>query len=79
MDVARKKNVRSAEVIVVKGYKAKSAKVEFLLWLSGNEPNIYEDTGSIPGPARGLRIWCYCELWCRLQTRLGYGIAVAVV
>ena len=27
----------------------------------------------------GLRIWGCCELWCRSQTRLGSGIAVAVV
>ena len=27
----------------------------------------------------GLRIWRCHELWCRLQTRLGSGIAVAVV
>ena len=27
----------------------------------------------------GLRIWHCGELWCRLQTRLGSGIAVAVV
>ena len=26
----------------------------------------------------GLRIWCCRELWCRLQTRLRYCIAVAV-
>ena len=26
----------------------------------------------------GLRIWCFCELWCRLQTRLSSLIAVAV-
>ena len=26
----------------------------------------------------GLRIWCCCELWYRLQTRLGSGVAVAV-
>ena len=26
----------------------------------------------------GLRIWRYCELWCRLQTQLGSGIAMAV-
>ena len=26
----------------------------------------------------GLRIQRYRELWCRLQTRLGFGIAVAV-
>ena len=27
---------------------------------------------------RGLRIQRYCELWCRLQMWLGFGIAVAV-
>ena len=27
----------------------------------------------------GLRIWCCCELWCRLQMRLGSCVAVAVV
>ena len=27
----------------------------------------------------GLRIWCCHELWCRLQTRLGSRVAVAVV
>ena len=27
----------------------------------------------------GLRIWCCCDLWCRLQMWLGSGVAVAVV
>ena len=27
----------------------------------------------------GLRIWRCCQLWCRLQTRLGSDMAVAVV
>ena len=27
----------------------------------------------------GLRIWCRCELWCRLQMRLGSAVALAVV
>ena len=27
----------------------------------------------------GLRIWCFRELWCGLQTQLRSGIAVAVV
>ena len=27
----------------------------------------------------GLRIWHCHELWCRSQTRLGCGVAVAVV
>ena len=26
----------------------------------------------------GLKIWCCCELWCRLQTQLGSGVAVAL-
>ena len=26
----------------------------------------------------GLRIWCCCKLWCRLQTLLGSHVAVAV-
>ena len=26
----------------------------------------------------GLRIQCFCELWCRLQTQLGSGVAVAL-
>ena len=26
----------------------------------------------------GLRIWHCCELWCRLQSRLGSDVAVAV-
>ena len=26
----------------------------------------------------GLRIWCCCVLWCRLQMWAGSGIAVAV-
>ena len=33
-----------------------------------NPTSIHEDTGSIPGLA----------LWCRLQTWLGSGVAVAV-
>ena len=27
----------------------------------------------------GLRIWCFRELWCSLQTQLGSHIAVALV
>ena len=40
---------------------------------------IPEDAGSVLALCSGLRI-CYCRgLWCRLQTRLKTGIAVAVV
>ena len=35
-----------------------------------NLTRIHEDTVSIPGPLSELRIWCYHELWCRLQIGL---------
>ena len=45
-----------------------------------NATSIHEDLGSIPGDSfSGLRIQCCYELWCRLQTRLGSQVAVAVV
>ena len=44
-------------------------------WLM-NLTNNHEDVCSIPGLAQGLRIWCCCELRCRLQTQLGSGVAV---
>ena len=45
-----------------------------------NATSIHEDLGSIPGDSfSGLRILCCYELWCRLQTRLGSQVAVAVV
>ena len=40
--------------------------------------DIHEDAGSIPGLS-GLKTQHYCELWCRLQTQLASGVAVAVV
>ena len=40
---------------------------------------IREDAGLIPGLAQRVRIWRCRELWCRLETRLGSGVAVAVV
>ena len=45
-------------------------------WLT-NPTSIHEDVGSNPGLTSGLRIRCYCELWCRLQTWLRSGVAVA--
>ena len=44
-----------------------------------NLTSIQEDAVLIPGHLSGLRIRCGCELWCRSQTWLGSGIAVAVV
>ena len=39
-----------------------------------NPTRNHEVAGSIPG----LRIWCCHELWCKPQTRLGSGVAVAL-
>ena len=39
----------------------------------------HEVSGRSLASLSGLRIWCCCELWCRLQTLLGSGVAVAVV
>lgn len=45
-----------------------------------NLTSIHEDTGSIlEALLSGLRIWHCCELWCSLQTWLGFCVAVAVV
>ena len=43
-----------------------------------NPARLHADAVSIPGLARGLRIWFCRELWCRLQTQLESGVAVAV-
>ena len=43
-----------------------------------NTTRNHEVPGSIPGLLSGLRIQCCRELWCRLQTQLGSGMAVAV-
>ena len=54
---------------VTRSYHHDSAETN----LTGN----HEDTGLIPGLTQ-LRIRRCCELWYRLQTWLGSGIAVAV-
>ena len=43
-----------------------------------NLTRIYEDVASILASLIGLRIWHFCELWCRLQRQLRSGVAVAV-
>ena len=53
---------------------------EFLLWLSGKQiwlAFMRTQVQSLIWPS-GFRIQCCGELWCRLKTRLGSGIAVAV-
>ena len=44
-----------------------------------NPTSIHEDVGSTSAFAHELRIGPCRELWCRSQTQLGSGIAVAVV
>ena len=52
---------------------------EFLWWRSGNKLDSYPNWTSIhEASLSGLRIRHCRELWCRSQSRLGSGVAVAV-
>ena len=44
-----------------------------------NLTSIHEDVVPSLALLSGLRIRCYCELWCRWQMWLGSSVAVAVV
>ena len=56
-------------------------KEELLLWFSGLRTNIVSVRMwvSFLASLSGLRMQHCRELWCRLQMRLRFGIAVAVV
>ena len=47
-------------------------------WLPKPTRN-HEVVGSIPALAQWVTIWRCRELWCRSQTRLRSGVAVALV
>ena len=53
--------------------------ISFVAQCLPNPTSIHEDAGLISDLAQWLRIWHCHELWCRSQTQLRSGIAVAVV
>ena len=54
--------------------------MEFLLWLNGLQTQLISMRMQVQSlaPISGLRIQDCREPWCRLQMRLGSGVAVAL-
>ena len=68
-------------VLIYGDSESEELRTEFLLWLSRLRTRLVSTRMQIRFLASltGLRIWCCCELWCRSQTQLESGIALAVV
>ena len=65
-------------VTLVTSKKSQGLGVPVVAQRLANPTSIHEDMGSIPGLAQWIKDPNCRELWCRLQTWLRSGVAVAV-